>query len=76
MRGKIGIRPLNDGRDTCRYKVEGKCMEMAQIAKKIIEENVNSYFLSERYIFFTTLKHKLYAMNMKQKTMRQYLIYS
>ena len=40
MRGKIGIRPLNDGRDTCRYKVEGKCMEMAQIAKKIIEENV------------------------------------
>ena len=37
--------------------------------KKLIEENVNSYFLSERYIFFTTLKHKLYAMNMKQKTM-------
>ena len=40
MRGKIGIRPLNDGRDSVRYKIEGKCMEMAQIAKKIIEENV------------------------------------
>ena len=28
MRGKIGIRPLNDGRDSVRYKIEGKCMEM------------------------------------------------
>lgn len=40
MKGKIGIRPLNDGRDSVRYKIEDKCMAMAKAAKKIIEENV------------------------------------
>ncbi|MBO5045456.1 MAG: L-fucose isomerase [Clostridia bacterium] len=40
MKGKIGIRPVNDGRDSVRYKIEEKTMKMAEAAKKIIEENV------------------------------------
>ena len=39
MRGKIGIRPINDGRDSVRYKIEEKTFKMANIAKKIIQEN-------------------------------------
>lgn len=40
MKGKIGIRPVNDGRDSVRYKTEEKTLKMAEIAKKLIEENV------------------------------------
>lgn len=40
MRGKIGIRPINDGRDSVRYKTEEKTFKMAEECKKLIEENV------------------------------------
>ena len=40
MKYKIGIRPLNDGRDSVRYKIEDKAMQMAMATKKLIEENV------------------------------------
>ena len=40
MKGKIGIRPLNDGRDSVRYKTEGKAFGMAKAVKKLIESNV------------------------------------
>lgn len=40
MKGKIGIRPINDGRDSVRYKTEAKTLQMAQAAKKLIEQNV------------------------------------
>lgn len=40
MKCRIGIRPLNDGRDTVRHKIESKSMEMAQLAKQLIEDNV------------------------------------
>ena len=40
MKGKIGIRPLNDGRDSVRYKIEDKAFQMAGLAKSLIEENV------------------------------------
>lgn len=40
MKGKIGIRPINDGRDSVRYKTEAKTFKMAEAAKKLIEENV------------------------------------
>src|SRR5690554_144492 len=40
MKYKIGIRPINDGRDTVRYKTEEKTMMMAKLAKELIESNV------------------------------------
>lgn len=40
MKGKIGIRPINDGRDTVRYKIEEKALKMAALAKELIEANV------------------------------------
>ena len=40
MKGKIGIRPINDGRDSVRYKIEDKAMTMAKLAKELIENNV------------------------------------
>ncbi len=40
MKGKIGIRPVNDGRDSVRGKIEKKIFRMAHAAKKIIEQNV------------------------------------
>ena len=39
---KIGIRPINDGRDSVRSKIEEKTFWMANAAKKLIEENVYS----------------------------------
>lgn len=40
MKYKIGIRPINDGRDSVRYKIENKAMTMARLAKELIEANV------------------------------------
>lgn len=40
MKTIIGIRMVNDGRDSVRYKIEEKCRQMAAQAKKIIQENV------------------------------------
>lgn len=42
MRTVIGIRPINDGRDTVRWKIEKKAFMMAEQAKRIIQENVFS----------------------------------
>lgn len=39
---KIGIRPINDGRDSVRYKIEEKAFSMAKLAKELIEKNVYS----------------------------------
>lgn len=40
MKTIIGIRMINDGRDSVRYKIEEKCRLMAQQAKEIIQKNV------------------------------------
>lgn len=40
MKTIIGIRPINDGRDSVRYKIEEKTFWMAEAAKKILQENV------------------------------------
>ena len=40
MKGKIGIRPVTDGRDSVRYKTEEKAFRMAQAAKALIEANI------------------------------------
>ena len=42
MKTIIGIRPINDGRDTVRNKIEAKAFKMAEEAKRIIQENVFS----------------------------------
>lgn len=44
MKVKIGIRLINDGRDSVRYKIEKKCFWMGEQAKKMIEENVLDLF--------------------------------
>ena len=40
MKTIIGIRPINDGRDTVRWKIEEKAFKMAEAAKQIIQNNV------------------------------------
>ncbi|MDE6274558.1 MAG: L-fucose isomerase, partial [Clostridiales bacterium] len=57
MKGKIGIRPVNDGRDTVRYKIEHKAFAMAEAAKKLIESNV--FYLDGTPVECVIAKHTI-----------------
>ena len=57
MKGKIGIRPVNDGRDSVRYKIEGKAFSMAEAAKKLIESNI--FYLDGTPVECVIAKHTI-----------------
>lgn len=76
MRGKIGIRPINDGRDTVRYKIEDKAMKMATLAKELIEKNV--FYLDgtpvECVIASTTITNAAEAIKVEEEFSKENVI--